>query len=106
MEGGHCIRCVHAEINAIIQAGVMGASTADTTMYTSASPCRNCMGVIINARIKRVVYAEQYKDPQHDGDKARWALESAAKLGIAMVHLENAPKICYMGVDWAAKEGS
>ena len=99
MEGGHCVRCVHAEANAIIQAGVMGASTADTTMYTTASPCRYCMGLIINARIKRVVYCEQYKDPQHEGDKARWALDVAARLGIAMVYLPSVPRVCLMGVD-------
>jgi deoxycytidylate deaminase len=58
------------------------------------------MGLIINARIKRVVYAEKYKDPQHDGDKARWALEAAAKLGIAMVHIE-VPKLYHVGVDMA-----
>lgn len=87
--GGHCVRCVHAEANALIQSGVVGAETEGATMYTTASPCRACMGLIINARIKRVVYAEPYKDSTHDGDQSRWALDVAQRLGIEMVHLED-----------------
>lgn len=87
MLNGHCVRCVHAEENTLIQSGLEGNKTGGTTLYTVASPCRRCMSLIINARVKRVVYAEAYKDPTHDGDQSRWALDVAQRLGIAMVHL-------------------
>jgi len=81
---GHCVRTVHAEANALIQAGQVGARTSGATLYTTASPCRACMSLIINARIARVVYAEPYQDPTHDGDESRWALDTAERLGIEM----------------------
>lgn len=87
MEGGHCVRTIHAEANVLIQAGHDGSSTLGATLYTAASPCRNCMGLIINAGIKRVVYADPYVDPSHDGDKSRWALDVAGQVGIIMLHL-------------------
>ena len=88
INGGHCVRCVHAEANVLIQAGQIGSATKGTTLYTTASPCRGCMGLIINARVTRVVYSEPYRDTSHEGDESRWALDTATKLGIAMVLLD------------------
>jgi len=60
MEHDHCIRCVHAEANALIQAGTIGVSTEGVTLYTTTHPCRNCMGLIINAGIEDIVYLTPY----------------------------------------------
>jgi len=95
MGHGHCIRCIHAEANAIIQAGLGKAGTAGTTIYTTASPCRGCMGLIINARIAHVVYSDPYKDPTHEGDQSQWAMMAAVQLGIKMTHLKVKPTIEY-----------
>jgi dCMP deaminase len=81
---GHCIRCIHAEANALLQAGLIGIATRGATLYTTASPCRNCMGLVINAGIARVVYADLYTDPLHKRHENIWALEAAKMLGIAM----------------------
>jgi len=54
---------VHAELNAIIQAATAGISSEGTTLYSTTRPCGNCTMAIINAGIKRVVYAEDYTDP-------------------------------------------
>lgn len=89
MVNGHCVRTVHAEANVLIQAGLDGSETEGTTLYTIASPCRACMGLIINARVKRVVYVDPYRDPTHEDDQGRWALNVAAKLGIEMIQLGN-----------------
>lgn len=51
----HCLRTVHAEMNAIIQAALHGVSTDGATIYTTHLPCYNCAKVIINAGIKRIV---------------------------------------------------
>ncbi len=62
MEDGHCVRTVHAEMNAIAQAAKRGTSVRGATAYTTASPCWPCFKVLANAGIVRVVYAEFYRD--------------------------------------------
>jgi dCMP deaminase len=84
LEHGHCVRCVHAEANALIQAGRLGHITSKTTLYTTTSPCRSCLSLIINARVARVVYAGLYTAPEHTSQKANWALEAAKTVGIVM----------------------
>jgi len=49
---------VHAEINALIKAH----NPEGCVLYVTDSPCRACAKAIINARIKRVVYAHAYRD--------------------------------------------
>lgn len=55
-------RAVHAEQNAIIQAAVHGVSIAGGTLYTTHQPCIMCAKMIINAKIRRVVYGKRYPD--------------------------------------------
>ncbi len=57
----HCIRAVHAEANALLQAAMHGHRVAAATAYTTASPCRACMLLLMAAGISRVVYAEAYR---------------------------------------------
>jgi len=54
----HCIRTVHAEANALISAGF--ERTNGATLYVTHSPCYNCVKLIINAGIKRVVFVDTY----------------------------------------------
>lgn len=76
-ERGECIRirdgvqsgtraeycyAVHAEQNALIQAAKLGISVDGATLYCTHQPCSMCTRLIINAGIKRVVYAEGYPD--------------------------------------------
>ena len=55
-------RAVHAEQNAIIQAGVYGIDISGSTMYCTHSPCIICAKMIVNAKIKRFVTAGEYPD--------------------------------------------
>jgi dCMP deaminase len=55
-------RGLHAEQNAIIQAAVYGVSIEGATMYCNYQPCVICVKMIINAGIKRLVYAGGYPD--------------------------------------------
>jgi len=55
-------RGLHAEQNAIIQAAVYGVSVIDATIYVTNHPCVVCAKMIINAKIKEIVYAEGYPD--------------------------------------------
>jgi len=58
----HCTRTVHAEQNAIIQAGLFGVSIDGATLYCTHSPCYICAKMIINAGIKEIVYDKYYPD--------------------------------------------
>jgi len=42
MVDGHCVRTIHAETNAIIQAALHGVSTKGATCYVTHLPCINC----------------------------------------------------------------
>jgi dCMP deaminase len=53
---------VHAEQNAIVQAAKLGLSLEGATLYCTHRPCSICAKLIINAGIKRVVYAVDYPD--------------------------------------------
>lgn len=56
----HCVRTLHAELNAICQAAKFGISIDGATVYIRFSPCYNCAKAIINTGIKRVVAAVDY----------------------------------------------
>jgi dCMP deaminase len=55
-------RGVHAEQNAIIQAGLNGSSTRGAVIYCTHQPCSICARLIINAEIKTVYIADKYPD--------------------------------------------
>lgn len=62
MVDGHCVRTLHAEQNAIIQAALHGVGIQNSTVYVTHQPCLTCAKMIINAGIQRVVYAGNYPD--------------------------------------------
>jgi dCMP deaminase len=79
MDNGHCVRTVHAEANALVQAARNGVRLEGAHIYVTASPCFNCFKLIANAGLSTVFYGEFYRD-----DKV---LAFADELGIGMVHL-------------------
>lgn len=52
---------LHAEANAITKIARSNNSSEGSTLYVTASPCIECAKLIIQAGIKRVVYAEKYR---------------------------------------------
>ena len=60
----HCIRTIHAEMNAIIQAAKCGISLDGATTYVSFTPCRNCAMALISVGVKRVVCDNRYHSGQ------------------------------------------
>lgn len=82
MEDGHCVRTIHAECNAIIQAARNGVRIDGATIYVTASPCWGCFKMIANAGINRIVFGELYRDTRIFG--------FSEKLGIALVNLGEA----------------
>lgn len=61
---GHCVRTIHAEVNAIVQAALHGVGTQGATLYCTDFPCLNCTKMLIGAGIVRVVYRDEYDDPR------------------------------------------
>ncbi|MFI5168559.1 MAG: deoxycytidylate deaminase [Thermoanaerobaculales bacterium] len=79
MENGHCVRTVHAEANAILQAARHGVRIEGADVYVTASPCWDCFKLIANAGLARVIYGEFYRDER--------IKEFAGQAGIELVHL-------------------
>ena len=52
---------LHAEANAITKVACSHNSSLGATMYVTTSPCIECAKLIIQAGIKRVVYADAYR---------------------------------------------
>ncbi len=62
MRAGHCIRSLHAEQNALLQAAKLGISCENANMYVTCQPCNTCAKMIINAGIQHVIYEGDYPD--------------------------------------------
>lgn len=77
MEDGHCVRTVHAEANAIVQAARNGMRIDGASIYVTASPCWGCFRLIANAGIVKVVFGEFYRDQK--------IFDVSQKLGITLV---------------------
>jgi dCMP deaminase len=65
MVDGHCVRTVHAEVNAIAQAARAGVRVIASTLYTTHAPCWPCFKMLVNAGVEAMVYATAYRlDPR------------------------------------------
>ncbi len=72
---------LHAEANAILKVAASTQSCKDSTLYITLSPCKECSKLIHQSGIKRVVYANAYKDET--------GLEFLKKAGVELTHLKN-----------------
>ena len=57
---GHCVRTLHAEVNAILQGAERGVPKGFTA-YVTHFPCLNCTKQLLQVGCKRVVYINQYR---------------------------------------------
>jgi dCMP deaminase len=76
-EGHEWCTAVHAEQNALLQAG---KTSRGATLYINAFPCKICARLIVNAGIRKVVISGEYTDK--DG------LKILADRGIEVVHVK------------------
>lgn len=79
MEDGHCVRTIHAEANAIIQAAKNGVAIDGAAIYVTASPCWQCFKAICNSGLRRIVFGEFYRDER--------IFETATALGLELVEV-------------------
>lgn len=62
MRAGHCIRSLHAEQNALLQAANIGVPCEGATIYVTCQPCNTCAKMLINAGIRKVIFEGDYPD--------------------------------------------
>jgi len=70
---------LHAEANAILKVANSTQSCNGATLYITLSPCQQCSKLIHQAGIKKVVYANKYKDTS--------GLDFLEKAGVTTIHL-------------------
>ena len=58
----HCVRTVHAEMNALIQAARRGHAVEGASAYITNMPCTTCAKALITAGVKRVVVFSEFHD--------------------------------------------
>ncbi|MFH0890411.1 MAG: cytidine/deoxycytidylate deaminase family protein, partial [Candidatus Liptonbacteria bacterium] len=84
LEEGHCVRTIHGEHNALLQAARQGSTgTEGATLYTKYSPCIHCTKYVIACGIKRIVIGKIYRNPK--------AIEMLQEAGIEAVMYEPNP---------------
>lgn len=72
--------CVHAEENALISAARYGIEIAGTECFVTHEPCLSCTKLLIQSRVKQVVYLNSYQYPERqDHNRSRAALRSASR---------------------------
>lgn len=82
---GHCIRTIHAEMNALLQCAKLGISTDGAEIYVTHFPCLHCTKAILQAEIKKIYYLHDYhNDP--------YAIELIQKLGVEIQQVKLDPK--------------
>jgi dCMP deaminase len=62
---GHCIRTIHAEMNALLQCARLNSSTQDAEIYVTHFPCLNCTKAILQAGIKTIYYDTDYHNDEY-----------------------------------------
>ncbi len=82
-ESMHCIRTIHAEQNALVQAARLGIALEGATVYCKMVPCYVCAKLLMNAGIVEVV---AYKDYHASVQTKRIFKEGGVKLRV--VHNE------------------
>ncbi|HZW67671.1 MAG TPA: ComE operon protein 2 [Pseudogracilibacillus sp.] len=78
----HCVRTVHAEMNALIQCARFGVATENTQLYVTHFPCLQCAKHIVQAGIEKIYYEADYRN-----DKIAEQLFKEANIDVQKVPL-------------------
>ncbi len=80
----HCVRTIHAEMNAILQCAKFGVKTDNAEIYVTHFPCLQCTKMILQSGIKTIHYLKDY----HNNDYAVRLIEQAGA-SVHQVKLSN-----------------
>ena len=79
MEEGHCVRTIHAEANALVQAARNGVRISGASIYVTTIPCWGCFRLIANAGIVEIYYGGMYRRDQR--------ISICSKINILPIHM-------------------
>ncbi|MHA8109983.1 ComE operon protein 2 [Lactobacillaceae bacterium Melli_B4] len=65
MVDGHCLRTIHAEMNAILQCAKFGESTDGAEIYVTDFPCLQCTKMLLQAGIVKINYLRNYHNDEY-----------------------------------------
>ena len=80
---GHCLRTIHAEMNAVLQCSKFGIPTDGAEIYVTDVPCLQCTKSLLQAGIKKIYYMRNY----HNDDYAIRLLKRK-KVAVEQVKVE------------------
>jgi len=62
MVDGHCLRTIHAEMNAVLQCAKFGIPTDGAELYVTDFPCLQCTKMLLQAGVKKIHYLRNYNN--------------------------------------------
>ncbi|MGM0124339.1 ComE operon protein 2 [Enterococcus sp. AZ194] len=62
---GHCLRTIHAEMNALLQCAKFGIPTDGSEIYVTHFPCLACTKAILQAGVKTIHYLHDYHNNEY-----------------------------------------
>ncbi len=85
LRDGHCVRTIHAEMNAVLQCAKFGISTDGASIYVTDFPCLQCTKMLLQAGIKHIYYLRNY----HNDDYAVQLIK-LKNVAVTQIHLTQA----------------
>ena len=62
---GHCVRTIHAEMNAVLQYAKFGVATDGAEVYVTDFPCLQCTKMLLQSGIIKINYLRNYHNDQY-----------------------------------------
>jgi dCMP deaminase len=87
---GHCVRALHAEENAILQAARAGTALEGAQLHCTHRPCIHCAKLVVQAGITRVEYLHPYET---DGVLVDEVLGLLTRSGVEVVDLTTTGRV-------------
>lgn len=80
IEGGHCVRAVHAEVRAIAYAARRGIRLDHAEAFLTLLPCIQCMQALLLSGVQVIHYDDMYDRPE-----AEWVQGLAEHAGVHLL---------------------
>ncbi|KRM56466.1 ComE operon protein 2 [Lacticaseibacillus sharpeae] len=65
LRDGHCVRTIHAEMNAVLQCAKFGVSMDGASVYVTDFPCLQCTKMLLQAGIRHIYYLRNYHNDEY-----------------------------------------
>lgn len=77
----HCVRTIHAEMNALLQCAKFGIPTDGAEIYVTHFPCLPCTKAILQAGVKKIHFLNDYRNDSY-------ALDLIKQVGAETNHVQ------------------